>query len=120
MSDVTPSGPVPRELVAGVLWDAKAEERYQERAAIQQHDGNMTREDAEREALWSVEAELHRFFVRDRVFEGQGCSSPQEKRDLVARWTSLYGEPRTTRLVAVLKDPKQTDLILREASWRRA
>lgn len=100
---MTPSGTIPRELAPGVVWDDAAEEAYQERAAIMQHDGRMPQEQAEQEARWAVELSLHHQFQTKQVARARACRTPQEKLALVAEWTEKYGKDRADRLISAVK-----------------
>ena len=49
-------------------WNVLARERFEERAAIKEYCGNLSREDAEREALEEIRAELDRERTASQLF----------------------------------------------------
>lgn len=104
------SGVVPRELMVGIVWDEAAETRFVSMAeeilakANQKIDG--WREFSLREALWAVEADLHRKFIKARVLEANRCSSNEEKRSVITGWRKQFGDERASRLQRIVRDEK--------------
>lgn len=104
------SGQVPRELIPGIVWDDAAESRFVLFAeqilakANQKIDG--WRESCLREALWAVETDLHRKFIKARVMEANRCTSNQDKRAVIANWRSKFGDERASRLQRIVRDEK--------------
>ena len=108
------SGPVPRELVAGVVWDAAAEELFLSHRDSMVLSGRFTEKQAAQEALWSVEAGLHRRFIKGLVVRGDQCQYDREKQEVFAEWRRLYGSERAGRVAAILKDAKLKAKVLAE------
>ena len=108
-----PSGAVPRDLLPGVVWDAAAESRWEALAADMVGRGLLP-EDAEREARWAVEAELHRAFLKARVVEGVECKTPEAKRAMFKAWVSWYGEVRANRIADAIRHAGLCEKILKE------
>lgn len=104
------SGVVPRELIPGIVWDAAAESRFVSLAeailakANQKVDG--WHESSLREALWAVESDLHRKFIKARVLEANRCTRNEEKRAVIANWRGLFGDERASRLQRIVRDEK--------------
>lgn len=116
------SGPVPRELMPGVVWCEKAEAEFAEvfsglmrkyQSASNAAFAHENPEDcATREARWVVEIKLHQRFMKARVQDAMRCVSPDAKRRLVADWKREYGVERTDRLIAIVKSDKLKQTVL--------
>lgn len=106
---VVSSGPVPRELVPGVVWDDAAEADFRKaHEELRSRFGGkwaapQFADDAVREARWAVEIRLHQRFIKARMEEASRVWEPDEKRALVARWRREYGNARADELVGLAK-----------------
>lgn len=108
-ASVVSSGPVPRTIMPGIVWDEAAEKSF--RAAVAElrtkFDFKWSQArfaaDVEREARWIVEIGLHQKFAKERMAEADRTWEPAEKRALVARWRAAYGATRTEMLVNMAK-----------------
>lgn len=107
---VVSSGPVPREIAPGVVWDEAAEAEFREAHASlrRSFDGKWMlpqfAPDVMREAIWAVEIRLHQRFVKARMQEANKVYDPAEKRALVARWLRDYGQARVDELTGLAKN----------------
>lgn len=112
------SGPVPRELIPGIVWCEKAESEFVELAVAflsKQGDRKERPEVVEssiREARWAVEIRLHQRFCKARVVDANRCCSNSEKRAVITKWRQLYGDERSLRLQRMVRDEKLNKTIV--------
>jgi hypothetical protein len=106
---VPASGPVPRTLAPGVIWDEAAEIRFADGFRVMRTRGLAGRgysiEDAARSMAWAVEAELHRKLIRREVEAGIRCGDDVvSKREIFARWRREYGQVRADEIARLTAD----------------
>lgn len=106
------SGAVPRELAAGVVWESPDEVAWLSRYRLLVASG-LPAGDAEREARWIVEADLHRRFVRRNVEKALKCRTANDKRALYQEWIAQFGKARADALARAVKHDR-----LREAALK--
>lgn len=108
------SGAVPRELIKGVLWDAKAEAKF-----IDYVHGFLTMKlrltlaDAIREAKWAVEAWLYRQMWYREISAAINCQNPSEKQRLVKDWIARYGREKAQGFADAVLNKDRVKVLLK-------
>lgn len=108
------SGPVPRELVKGVVWDEHAESRFL--GYVPDFMGtklNMSLEGAIREAKWAVEAWLYRQMWFREIKAAVECERPAEKQRLVKDWIARYGRQKAQEFADAVLNKKRVEVVLK-------
>lgn len=109
------SGPVPRELKKGVLWDAKAETKFIGYVGDFLNSRlKLSLVDAVREAKWAVESWLYRQMWFREIRAASTCESPAEKQRLVKDWIARYGREQAQRFADAFLNKKFVTVAL---SW---
>lgn len=100
---------VPRELVAGVVWDEAAEASFQ--AMVKDFEAKgYSLSLAEQEARWVVEIKLCQRFTRSQLERAASCRCDREKRELMSEWRSAYGLERADSLARMAKGGKALEI----------
>lgn len=112
------SGDVPREIAAGVVWDDEAERCFVDMVKAMTTFGLMgrgySREDAERSARWAIEASLHRKAIKREIVAATRCRSPDQKREIAARWRRDLGQARADEIIRLMKDSHARKVVVEE------
>lgn len=111
MTDVISSGVVPRELIAGITWDAAAEEAFVELYAKRIAEG-FSPAISEREARYAVERRLFSLFYKAQVTRAVYCRTDSDKRNVFKSWVEQFGRDRADRLASMVKSQKLSDAAL--------
>ena len=110
---IAPSGAVPRELIAGIVWESSHEQAYVALANEMVESGGAELK-SEIEAFYVVHAGLCRRFTNREVKRAVQCVGADAKRKLMAEWTSRFGAARALNLATCSRESKLRDTILRE------
>lgn len=110
-ADGIASGPVPREVWPGVIWDEACEDEFGKilldwrtrfpKTALEERWAKQ----AEQSARWAVELDLLNRTIDREVQKAKALWEDADKRRLHTEWLRTYGATMTASIVGRVKNP---------------